>query len=717
MIYCDTETCGFVGPCVLIQHAGDEGPVQLHHVWSQPARATLALIERIADQEVCGWNLAFDWFHIQRTYNVLALLPPWRPPTAEGWRSVEKRAAVEGECVKPRSALDLFLHARKGPLQSLMGRKPIRVRKVPERLAHMLAEELERSVPFDPIFFERRKDGYRWSVQPCDDRPGFADVVLRFAASAGLKPVARHLLGAECLDLPVEKSKRPVGEREWYPCDPEPWRHLLAYHVVFWASNARALRYAADDVDLLRQLRSYWGDPPAGDDDSVLACQTASSRWRGYAIDARRVEALRDAAAERRDAAPRAPQTVLHRLHELLPPVVRLESTDAATLERVIRHYGDEPAGAFASAVKAARTAEKLVVDCEKLLTAGRLHPAVKVIGAKSGRMSGAGGFNVQGLSKQDPGKDLSASDVASMREALPLAGGNLPVLDGGDFDAFEVGILEACAADPALRAAVLSGKKFHAVFGSELYEAPYEEVVNDVDRYTRAKSAVFASVYGAQIPKVAAVLGLSVEQTQAGYDRFMARYPGVAREQALVFDRFCSMRQPGGIGSYVEWHDPSDTIESLYGYSRSFELENRVTRALYDLGQDPPTDWRKVRLQVERTKGRKQTASGALQSALFGAAFQLQAANMRAAGNHRIQSTGAEITKRLQRRLWDAAQPYGVHPWRVSPLNVHDEIMAPRAEGVDLHPTVAEVLDEYRPTVPLISMTWKTGLKNWGEK
>ncbi len=75
------------------------------------------------------------------------------------------------------------------------------------------------------------------------------------------------------------------------------------------------------------------------------------------------------------------------------------------------------------------------------------------------------------------------------------------------------------------------------------------------------------------------------------------------------------------------------------------------------------------------RRPGRIQTAGGAVSSALYGAAFGIQAANMRAAANHEIQSPGGQITKAVQRRIWDL-QPTGIHDLVVAPANVHDEIM-----------------------------------------
>jgi DNA polymerase I-like protein with 3'-5' exonuclease and polymerase domains len=95
-----------------------------------------------------------------------------------------------------------------------------------------------------------------------------------------------------------------------------------------------------------------------------------------------------------------------------------------------------------------------------------------------------------------------------------------------------------------------------------------------------------------------------------------------------------------------------------------------------------------------------------------------MQAANMRAAANHEIQSPGAEITKHVQRTIWDL-QPVGVNQWHVAPMNIHDEIMC--VTRPDMVPSVTEVVREsvehFRPYVPLIGMDWSEEMANWAEK
>jgi DNA polymerase I-like protein with 3'-5' exonuclease and polymerase domains len=102
----------------------------------------------------------------------------------------------------------------------------------------------------------------------------------------------------------------------------------------------------------------------------------------------------------------------------------------------------------------------------------------------------------------------------------------------------------------------------------------------------------------------------------------------------------------------------------------------------------------------------------------MFAAAFAVQASNMRAAANHRIQSSGAQITKAVQRKIWDI-QPIGVSQWVVQPLNIHDEIhVAQRPETVDqVAEIVRDEVESYREQIPLIKMEWTKEEKSWADK
>ena len=115
---------------------------------------------------------------------------------------------------------------------------------------------------------------------------------------------------------------------------------------------------------------------------------------------------------------------------------------------------------------------------------------------------------------------------------------------------------------------------------------------------------------------------------------------------------RFVLLHDPAGRHRHeVVWKEPADYAETMLGFRRYFTLENRIARAIFDLARKPPKHWKDCKVKVVR-RDRVQTAGGAVSSALYGAAFSMQAANMRAAANHEIQSPGAEITKHVQRKI-----------------------------------------------------------------
>jgi hypothetical protein len=291
LVFLDKETCGLVGPTILDQWAYDEdGEIHIADVWRRPVREALERWERWASMVAIGFNLGYDWYHVQKDYTVFRLQKDCsQPPNLREYLENERRASAEGPCIKPASALDLYLHAVQGPMQALMNRKDVRIRKLPTPMAELLCEELSKRIDLDDIFF-KRVGNRRWTAYPHKDRgtgaedPQFRDLVLKFGASAGLKPLMAHLFGVETIDFPVPDHLKPDDDKkEWYPFyDLVRWDRKLQGTVEFWATNARAREYARQDVDHLHRLYKHFGRPAHGDDNSVLACCVASGRWRGY---------------------------------------------------------------------------------------------------------------------------------------------------------------------------------------------------------------------------------------------------------------------------------------------------------------------------------------------------------------------------------------------------------------------------------------------------
>jgi hypothetical protein len=255
------------------------------------------------------------------------------------------------------------------------------------------------------------------------------------------------------------------------------------------------------------------------------------------------------------------------------------------------------------------------------------------------------------------------------------------------------------------------------AIFPGHTYAEVLASSGTNHDMYGKGKSGVFAMVYGGTADTLVRNLGVTKEAAEAAFENFDKAYPGVGKAREKTFDAFCSMRQPGGAGTQVIWKEPADCVTSFLGFSRYFTLENRICHSLFDLANKPPKGWKNHPIKVWR-RDRVQTAGGAVASALYGAAFGLQQANMRAAANHEIQSPGGQITKATQRAIWNL-QPVGVHELKVAPMNVHDEIMCVTHPDYVSQVTeaVKESVESFRPQVPLIGMTWNESQDNWAEK
>jgi hypothetical protein len=361
------------------------------------------------------------------------------------------------------------------------------------------------------------------------------------------------------------------------------------------------------------------------------------------------------------------------------------------------------------------KVAAKEVELYDKLLKAKRFHAAFKVIGTLSSRMAGGEGLNAQGIKGSD-----------EVRGAFPLMWDGM-ILCGGDFDGFEVTIADAVFGDKKLRDNLLAGISIHTMMAEKIYPDKTRAQIKaskgfkdggDVDMYTRGKQAVFATLYGGDASTINKKLSIPKKIAEAAFDAFQAEYPGIKETRDKIAEDFEALSQHGEIGTgHISYKAPAEYIETFLGFRRYFTLENKIAKALYDLAHNTPKQWRKLDWKVVR-RDREQTPAGAISSALYGAAFQIQASTIRAANNHLIQSPGAVITKMLQRRIWDI-QPSGANEWRVAPINVHDEVLSVTHPDYveEVTAVTVEVVESYRPQVPLIGMSWVKSMLNWAGK
>jgi len=626
------------------------------------------------------------------------------------------------------------------------------------------------------------KDAPKWRVLERKKQgivdPEFKDVVLKFNPAGGLKFLAEHALKRKpkyhFSEVELDTSFRPkelgyapyalalsTPDKNWEVWGKDEkgkqklkgyaWPGVVQEHIDHWHSNGPAREYANDDIVYTRDLWKYFDEPEAGDDDSELACMVGAVRWHGFVID---IDGIKELLVNARARVAKSPVNINKhwQVREYIMPYMSAdevtatrfdETTNKATLEKIaswhivdedeicvkclssgvdddgnpclrcggdgIMPVGTHPAAERASAILDVKVAAKEVELYTKLLKAGRFHASFNVIGTLSSRMSGADGLNPQGIKKKP-----------FVRNKFPLKWDDY-FLCGGDFNSFEVVIAEAVFGDESLRADLQAGKKIHALLAQEYYQKTYEEVMADKDAggkmYGTAKSGIFGFMYGGDHTTWQKRLGWDEVRSEQTFEGLQKRYPGIKKARERIQTDFCSMTQPRGIGTQVVWKAPADYCETFLGYRRYYTLENKICEALFGLAQRPPKHWRDCKLKVCR-RDRLQTAAGAVQSAIYGAAFQIQARNMRSANNHLIQSPGAQITKRMQRRIWDL-QPHGIGTWLVAPMNIHDEVMCVTHPSIVKKMThlVRDVVESYRPQVPLIGITWEEDMEHWAGK
>lgn len=770
-----------------------------------PIAVTLDLIDKFMSHPdgLCGFNMAFDHFKLCQIYTTLALLGEKVGFEESPEDHIEQYALLEmeardGPCLKPVTALDLMLHARKGPYQATMDREDIRIKRVPAVLAYELAAELGQRIPLKDIYFGRKTNPKeRWKVYDIEDDlgrviPDFKHVVLKFAPTSALKALAADALNIDTeeillfADVEIPKEYRPeeLGYAPYAMAVGKPgewngaWPEKIQKHINHWAFHATARKYAEDDVRYLQLLYLYFSTPShelkygkfqSGDDDSILACCVGAVRWRGFKINTGKIAKLRQDALEwlgkikatcRSCGQFELNHTLGHKfqasdfevnfnstavvrryLEEVLDETTKAviaSSTKKIILEQLAKWKketvcpkcnginehckhcdgtglvdGDEPhpVAARAQLVLDSRKAKKRVELFEKLIQAGRFHADFKVIGALSSRMAGAGGVNAQGINKEK-----------EVRECFDLAPDGMLLL-GGDFDGFEVVLIDAAYGDPELRAELMSGKKIHGLFGVFLFPGKsYDDILatkklpEGQNLYSRSKNGVFAMAYGGEAHTLMTRVGIPETVANEAYQRFLKRYKVFGQRRMNTFAMFQAVSQPNGFGSKPKWVDPAEYIESMFGFRRYFTVENQIVRALYDLCQHIPKEWAAIDVKVVR-RDKLQTAGNSVRSALLGAAFTVQGQTTRAAGNHLIQSSGATLCKTLQRRLWDI-QPSGIRPWRIMPMNVHDEILAPTKPEyeVEVFRIKNEFMQEFRSKVPLLEMEFER-MESWGSK
>ena len=720
--FLDTESIGYYGPVMLIQYAIDNAPIQVHHVYQQTAESTVELIHELCNYTIVGFNLAHDWFKITQLLNCL------KDKTGKVKPSYFDRPEAPYLCPRPAGAIDLMVVGRRtARLQATMERHPILLRQVPIEARDIILHHMD-SLDLDPMSFAKKGGVHEWQVKPLklnsrqeakDNEsidPSFENLKLSFCPSASLKVLAKYLLGdTEKLlyeNLGLERVKEtgidPYGDA---------WKSNWYEQIFAYKNNDDIVKYAIRDVDITRRLWQYFGEP-TDDDESILACSVGTNYAIGYEIDQsamlQRCRLLYKRLKHfRQQVHYNSPTACLTYLRAGCSPILHSKVTDTRDESLQKLGLGTTELAKRARRVRNARKAHKEFELLNKLQAVGRMYVQFKVTGTKSNRMSGGGmvkkggSVNPQGIKK------------GKVRKLFPLAPEGY-TLCGGDYDGQEVSIAAVVYNDERLSRDVATGRKIHAEFGASLYRKTYDEIMataklNKTDPnalYDRAKTGFFAKMYGAMAQKLQDTLKLPVKDIEDAIIDFERKYPGIreTRDQ-IERDMTAILQLPSG---EMERRTPREYIEAVTGFRRYFTEEYRVINGLLDIAETfPDIGGRVVR------NGRVRTTQGAVRSALYGAAFNIQNSIFRAAGNHIIQSVGGYLTKYPQITIYKTFQPVGVHQLVVMALNVHDELQVPILKGreIELQHCMNACIAELKSVVPLVSMEFKINLKDWSEK
>ncbi len=714
-MYLDTESVGLTGPLILIQTSKSlKGEVNLYYPFKHPVSKTLEVIEGLMKEELICFNATHEGFILNKWWNIFNLVQDKSLlPINDEIREIELNLDYTRVfCLKPPRVMDIYLLIKKNLLNFAINKdkKYILIKRVPIQAVSTLKPVLEDfALTLPEILFYRFKQkvpGDYWEICPDKDNRNFVDFKLSFSPSLALKAVIRYLFKIQTRSIGIPHHHMPQDERkkEYRPWN-NSWPRLIAFHLRHWETRA-GIEYAKNDIEYLKQLKTLMVEkdcwPKDYDVDSDLAWGVGASRFKGFKLNLGKVDELISKAECDQERVPISPYDALPWLHEVMKPEQRWLVTNTSTketLDKLVKMPELGRVAERAGKIIEQRQLIKQIEVLEKLKSVGRYHPNFDVVGTVSFRMSGRGGINPQGISR-----DKKFRAIFTMADD-----GNY--LSGGDFEGQEVTILDAVVNDPKLREQLKSGVKLHTLMARKLFD------VNEPDeeQYYKGKQAVFALFYGAEEAKFAQVTGLTVEEGRKKRQEFLDQYPELAKRAFKIYEMFCSMRQPEGIGTNVEWHEPAKYAESIFGTKRHYRIENKVCKFFFELANNLPQELKQIRQKTNR-RDREQTIAGATQSALYAAAFAIQASNQRTAGNHYIQSPGAIITKVLQYKLWEL-QVSGIAPWKVQLYNMHDEVLAVNNCRRDVALKVAETVEELTEKVPLLSIDWKPIMTSWADK
>lgn len=749
-LWLDTETVGLVGNTKLIQFSVDDGPVEmipLYRGWQENAN-TVSRLHRLFSMVddpatlFIGFNASFDLFHLYRLRHQLeglSLRSPSRPVQPFRCRVLDLQvAAMQNSILAPFAF-------QKGKARAIS-----RVRRVPmqavDRVVPVVTETLKKVLPADfPLHV---------GIHKVSGAPHLRTLSWTLEARLSLKGLMKAY-GLPTIALEdVWPLPEKGAEKQWLPY-PDTQVHdpvEVQCDEVMRNPEANFWKYSELDIWYLKVLYDRLNRPEP-DHNSECAHAVAYTRYYGFQVDHPVLDKTITYYQERVNEIEEKLKGI-----DLNSPPQRLKALQAldpliqSSAKRILKLAIDtqRPCADLAATMLEYGPSRQRLLQCQKVAecATGRAHPDLRVMGTPTGRMAGTAGLNWQGIGQaewiddpveQTEGEDaewregeeeqeegeqmaeVQAQDAVERKFKIGLRASILaPIV--GDFASFEVAIAAPVYGDQQLQADLDAGVDLHSMAvatahpGAIKLGLTYDQIRSAYKAHDpkitgwrkNMKGVVFGIFYGAQAMKVSETVGCSLHEAEEVLQRFYSRYPGIQAFRAQVEKRFCTADTANWSCGCIDRMD--DEISDLLGNKRRWTFERDVALVLWDLGQ------RGIKTGIGGTVVRvkekgQQTVDNAVCSALLGSTIAIQAAVSRQAGNHPIQSTGANLCKMLMAENWKRN--------RVPVLNIHDELLMPahpRLSAPSFRSLVDEFTQTYRKAVPSLRFDWAE-TSRWSDK
>jgi hypothetical protein len=688
----DIESVGVGGKLFSIAYSIGRSPVQI--IKRKEVGKLKGFFRLLYDPEVTVmlYNAKFDLFKIYELREQLGL----------------------GKEVFKCKIIDLYQHViYKKPFSDypLVGKKLMILKKVVVKYEAPIVEKITKWLKDNLSSTVEIKVGHKKV-----ENPKLVDVVFYLKLSKKLKGIAPLFLSSEesqeilhIEDAVILPPKVKSGTRMVETRDPIELEKCFQANVSrLDSADEKTISYMKKDVEYLWKLLDFLnskneGNPVKSEEYDELTHLVAYTKFYGFGVDHVKVKELIKSYSEDRktiqeyfDFNPASSKERLKWVRRFSPLV---KSSGKKQLERLVyelKNTKDDglTEGERREALGGLRMLKKYGALGQRLKQAEfidreeRLHVELNIAETFTRRMSGAGGFNIQGIAKKD-----------DLRKTIRLS-------FGGDAVGQEIVMFINWVKDDVAMKILEEGGDFHTLtmvcfmkeklkvlfpecdFSDNLKAHNYlvkvrkgkipaeESKVRELDKLRdTAKTIVFSTIYGGTAMKLASILTGKIEPSEEDMEKaeeqlqrdFYTVLPKLKETREALVKSICTL-------DFNTWQlgNMADHVENLYGTKKSVALLKKFVKYLYDntdrlASCANPVGGEKQEKVVRYEKA--QLPKQALSSSILGSISYIQQALCRQLGNYPIQSSGAEFTKKLGLAIWALGIPS---------INIHDEVIIP---------------------------------------